>query len=199
MPEMDGYAATKYLRNVMNISTPIMAMTASALKGEKSKCIEMGMNDYLTKPFDFSLFYERIKMLLDHQPPSDIIEEIEDTDNNRLFDPGMLEEMDDSEYLSEILGMYLTNTPVELKELQESVASDQYETVYKIAHKLKSSTGLLKATALFDVLVKIEETAKLKNKNELIVLGSLVNTEFNKLENPLKEYLQLTKKLVKVD
>ncbi|HSN09931.1 MAG TPA: PAS domain S-box protein [Hanamia sp.] len=199
MPEMDGYAATKYIRNVMNISIPIMAMTASALKGEKSKCIEMGMNDYLTKPFDFSLFYERIRMLLDQQVASDIIEEIDETETNELFDLSMLEEMDDSEYLSEILEMYLNNTPVELKELLESVASDQFETVYKIAHKLKSSTGLLKATALFDVLVKIEEMAKLKNKNELIVLGSLLNTEFNKLEGPLKEYLQQSKKLIKVE
>ena len=199
MPDMDGYAATRYIRNVMNISTPIMAMTASALKGEKSKCIEMGMNDYLTKPFDFSLFYERIRMLLEQRPSGPSEQEMDYTVTNELFDLSMLEEMDDSEYLSEILEMYLTNTPAELKELQDSVASEQFETVYKIAHKLKSSTGLLKATALFEVLVKFEETAKLKNKNELIVLGSLVNTEFNKLTNPLNDYLQHGKKLLKVD
>ncbi|MEO6188173.1 MAG: PAS domain S-box protein, partial [Ginsengibacter sp.] len=51
MPEMDGYAATKYIRNVMKLTIPIVAMTASALKGEKSKCIAIGMNDYLSKPF----------------------------------------------------------------------------------------------------------------------------------------------------
>ena len=53
--------------------------------------------------------------------------------------------MEDSEYLAEILEMYLNNTPVELNEI-ETVEKDQFETVYKIAHKLKSSTGLLKAT-----------------------------------------------------
>src|SRR6185312_12040322 len=51
MPEMDGYTATKYIRNVLNLAVPIVAMTASALKGEKLKCLEIGMNDYLSKPF----------------------------------------------------------------------------------------------------------------------------------------------------
>ncbi len=198
MPDMDGYAATKYIRNVMNITTPIMAMTASALKGEKSKCIEIGMNDYLTKPFDFSLFYERISMLLQRKPSTVLQEDIE-TKEGELFDLGMLEEMDDSEYLSEILEIFLNDTPVELKELHKSIEEDQFENAYQIAHKLKSSTGLLKANALFDALVKLEETAKLKNKHELVNLSFRVNDEFGKIENPLREYLKETKKLIKVD
>ena len=52
MPEMDGYAATKYIRTEMKFSIPIIAMTASALKGEKTRCLEIGMNDYLSKPFE---------------------------------------------------------------------------------------------------------------------------------------------------
>ena len=61
MPHMDGYSATKYIRNVMNISTPILAMTASVLKGEKEKCVAIGMNDYISKPFDFFLFIQSHK------------------------------------------------------------------------------------------------------------------------------------------
>jgi len=125
MPDMDGYAATKYIRNVMNISIPIVAMTASALKGEKSKCIEMGMNDYLTKPFDFSLFYERIRMLLDHESVNDSIEDTEDTKNDELFDLSMLEEMDDLEYLAEILEIFLKNTPVELKQMGKEITASR--------------------------------------------------------------------------
>ncbi len=198
MPEMDGYAATKYIRNVMNISIPIMAMTASALKGEKSKCIEIGMNDYLTKPFDFSMFYERISRLLDHQSSieTEIPEEINSID---LFDLSMLEEMDDSDYLSEILDIFLNNTPVELKQMQEAFASGRFDEVYKIAHKLKSSTGLLKANNLFEVLVKIEETARLKNSEELNGLTDVAINEFKKLEMPLKERLQKNNELIKVN
>ncbi len=72
MPEMDGYAATKYIRNEMHLSIPIIAMTASALKGEKTKCLEIGMNDYLSKPFDFTFLYKRINYLLDNSIPKKI-------------------------------------------------------------------------------------------------------------------------------
>ncbi len=199
MPEMDGYAATKYIRNVMNISIPIMAMTASALKGEKSKCIEIGMNDYLTKPFEFSFFYERINRLLNHQAVDEIIEEAAKSENIKLFDLSMLEEMDDNEYLSEMLDMFLNMTPVELKEMEKQLNSGEFENVYKTAHKLKSSTGLLKANRLFDDLVKIEEAARHKNKKELSLLIGNANGSFYELENPLKEHLEKIKTLIKVD
>ena len=101
MPEMDGYEATKYIRNEMNLSIPIIAMTASALKGEKSKCLEIGMNDYLSKPFDFSFIYKRISLLLDGDAPVDEpVAVIEKPVNESLFDLSLLEEMDDNEYVS---------------------------------------------------------------------------------------------------
>lgn len=54
MPVMDGYAATKYIRNEIKDKRiqeiPIVALTASAIKGDREKCFEIGMNDYLTKP-----------------------------------------------------------------------------------------------------------------------------------------------------
>jgi len=198
MPEMDGYAATKYIRNVMNISIPIIAMTASALKGEKSKCIEMGMNDYLTKPFEFSLFYERISNLLQHQELNEIIEEAKEPENSKLFDLSMLEEMDDNEYLSEMLEIFLSMTPTELKEMEKQLKSGEFDNVYKTAHKLKSSTGLMKANKLFDDLVKIEETAMLKNRKELSLLIGNAKNSFFQLENPLKEHLGKIKTLIKV-
>ena len=199
MPEMDGYAATKYIRNVMNISIPIMAMTASALKGEKVKCIEIGMNDYLTKPFDFSLFYERISMLLQQIPISELAEDNEEEKSQQLFDLSMLEEMDDVDYMAEILDIFLDTTPMEIEEMERSIERDDFENVYKIAHKLKSSTGLLKATGLFDLLIKIEESAHIKNKDELLKLKVQLNHLFKEIEDPLRARLNKTKAMISVD
>jgi signal transduction histidine kinase len=64
MPEMDGYAATHYIRNDLHLQTPIIAMTATAMKGEQLLCLRSGMNEYLTKPFDFADLYKRINGLL---------------------------------------------------------------------------------------------------------------------------------------
>jgi PAS domain S-box-containing protein len=60
MPVMDGYAATKYIRQELELPIPIIAMTATALVGEQLRCFESGMNDYMTKPFEFAELYKRI-------------------------------------------------------------------------------------------------------------------------------------------
>lgn len=66
MPEMDGFAATRYIRNNLRMQTPIIAMTATAMKDEQWQCLDSGMNDYMTKPFEFTDLYKRILHLL-HQ------------------------------------------------------------------------------------------------------------------------------------
>ncbi len=64
MPVMDGYAATRYIRQELRSSIPIIAMTATALVDEQLRCLEVGMNDYMTKPFEFAELYKRITSLL---------------------------------------------------------------------------------------------------------------------------------------
>ncbi len=64
MPVMDGYAATRYIRQELQLSVPIVAMTATALVDEQLRCLEVGMNDYMTKPFEFGELYKRISALI---------------------------------------------------------------------------------------------------------------------------------------
>jgi PAS domain S-box-containing protein len=60
MPKMDGYEATKQIRKKLKNNTPVIAMTASAKIGDNKKCFEVGMDDYITKPFDPELLLEKI-------------------------------------------------------------------------------------------------------------------------------------------
>jgi len=64
MPVMDGYAATRCIRQELQLSVPIVAMTATALVDEQLRCLEAGMNDYMTKPFEFAELYKRISALI---------------------------------------------------------------------------------------------------------------------------------------
>ena len=60
MPVMNGYEATTFIRKELNIDIPIIAMTANTMAGEKEKCLQLGMNDYITKPLDADLLYEKM-------------------------------------------------------------------------------------------------------------------------------------------
>ena len=60
MPIMDGVTATKIIRSEVDAGIPIIALTANALKGEQDKCMDAGMNDFITKPFDESKLLEVI-------------------------------------------------------------------------------------------------------------------------------------------
>lgn len=69
MPEMDGFIATRNIRAQERLrKLPIIAMTAHAMKGDKEKCIEAGMNDYIHKPLDFDLLFTTLRKWIN--PPS---------------------------------------------------------------------------------------------------------------------------------
>ena len=60
MPEMDGYTATEVIRKELGSDIPIIAMTAHAMIGEKERCIQLGMNDYISKPLKETVLYNII-------------------------------------------------------------------------------------------------------------------------------------------
>ena len=60
MPDMDGYTTTTVIRNELKLPIPIVAMTAHAMVGEKEKCLQLGMNDYVSKPIKETVLYNII-------------------------------------------------------------------------------------------------------------------------------------------
>ena len=69
MPKMDGIIATKHIREVLKMDKIlIIAMTANAMKGDREKCIEAGMNDYLSKPINPGDLFSKLEFWLLDQP-----------------------------------------------------------------------------------------------------------------------------------
>jgi CheY-like chemotaxis protein len=61
---MNGFEATEYIRNKMNLQTPIIALTADVTTVDVEKCKSVGMNDYISKPLDEKLLYTKILDLI---------------------------------------------------------------------------------------------------------------------------------------
>jgi len=108
-----------------------------------------------------------------------------------LYDLSILEEMDDKEYIVEIVSMFLRDTPGELKEIKAALTAGNTEVVYKKAHKLKSSAGILQAQRLIDLLTDLERIAKTEKIDaDLSILLENVQRQYKDLEQALQQLLK---------
>jgi PAS domain S-box-containing protein len=162
MPEMDGYEAAKYIRHVLKIGTPILAMTATVLKEEKNLCLEAGMNDYITKPFSIDELIEKISYYVKNEKGTHSLNETEvnKPSAGKLFDLSYLKELDDPLYLKDVLTIFLNDIPKALHEIKENTPLQQWAEVNIQAHKMKSSLGMLQINDLLDAITTIERNAK---------------------------------------
>lgn len=154
MPEMDGYTATNFIRNEMKMDVPIIAMTAHAMVGEKEKCLQLGMNDYVSKPIKETVLYNIIARHAQHIP--------ENGQNGQHISLEYLHEIsgNDSVFEKEILKQFLEQAPLELSALQESITRQDFDQVRRIAHSLKSTVGYVGlAEELHPTLERLEKEA----------------------------------------
>jgi signal transduction histidine kinase/CheY-like chemotaxis protein len=135
MPDMDGYTATTVIRNELHMQVPIIAMTAHAMVGEKEKCIQLGMNDYVSKPIKETVLYNIIARHAQHIP-----------EHNGHFHHIQLDYLhqlsgNDKNFEKEILQQFVTQVPDELMKLEQNIRDNDFDAVRRTAHSLKSTVG----------------------------------------------------------
>jgi len=172
MPEMDGYEATQIIRHMTDSTKkniPIVALTAAAIKGEKDKCIAIGMNGYLSKPFEpnelYKIIIENIKKIY---PPVNHINEHPNKKTkafkNRFeyVNLSYLESIGqgDSKFLNELLELFKQQMPILNQQLVDALLNKNYAELSGIAHKAKSSVATFGITELVTDLQTLEIKAK---------------------------------------
>jgi len=160
MPEMDGFAATLVIRDpsskVLNHKVPIIAMTANAMKGDKEKCLDIGMNDYLSKPIVKEKLAEILLLWLPQQNTDPILTPPQYFDQKDL----LIRLDNDQEFLRMILDESLKELPRQLDEMRNLCKGDDTESIRKLAHTMKGMAVNISTTPLRDIAYKIETAAK---------------------------------------
>lgn len=178
MPRMDGYEAARALRE-RGFDKPIIAVTASALKGERDKCIEVGMNDVLVKPFkkaDLAAMLgfwaqkvtEASRPVIASPPPIGC----EDMDMD-VFDFNTLVEtfLGKRDTVVSLLGRFSTKTRSQLADMQAAAQARDDKTMREIAHSIKGAAWSLSAKALGDAAMLIETQA---SKGDAVAAAALI-------------------------
>lgn len=163
MPEMDGFTATKKIREMEppKNNVPIIAITAHALVGDREKCIEAGMNDYISKP----VVAKEIVLLIDKLLKLDQMNlevPVEEKRGNSSFDFDRLKQISlgDPVFEKDLLGDYIEDAEAKLQSLVEHLAEGNAKKIVSVAHTLKGSSYSVGATLVGDEALGIELSAK---------------------------------------
>ncbi|WP_162944487.1 PAS domain S-box protein [Flavisolibacter nicotianae] len=197
MPQMDGFQTAAFIRNKLHLDVPIIAMTASALRNEKDRCLQIGMNEYLTKPFaPASLFFHLNRFLVNGETTqSDSAMPAKEEKHESLYSLSYLEEMEDLDYTAEVLSLFLSSTPETLLQIKEATFREEWNDVYRKAHGLKSSLGILQMTPMLQTITEIETVARQGIQVEsLETLIQLSQQQYDLVRPMLEAELETTRK-----
>ncbi len=181
MPEMDGYTATSIIRNELKMDVPIIAMTAHAMVGEKEKCLQLGMNDYVSKPIKETVLYNIIARNAQNIPG--VFEHIKLDYLHELSG-------NDSAFEREILEQFLVQVPAELQALAAQIEAGDHEAIRRTAHSLKSTVGYAGLAAeLHPHLEAMEHAATGNNGVDYRYYFNLVQEKCTLAKKEVKRFL----------
>ncbi len=162
MPEMDGLDATRAIREKEKddgTHLPIYAMTAHAMKGDRERCLESGMDGYLTKPIRFS-DVEQTLAGLDSEatmPDEKTNENISITDADTWNKSETIERLGgDEELLRELIEVFVAESPKVLAKLRDAIYSSDADGVMRGAHSIKGELSCLGAVAATNTAQELE-------------------------------------------
>lgn len=198
MPEMDGFEATKHIRNpqsvVLNHEIPVIAMTAHAMKGDKERCLQAGMNDYIAKPVSLQSLRKILdKWQITKQKESHFgvisTEETKSTEKPLIFDKQALFErtMNDEKLVRKLISIFLKDLPKQMTALKENVKKRDFENIKWYAHYIKGSSANMGAMGLSTVAANMEKAAKDSLSDEIDILMSELEEQYELLMVQLNE------------
>ena len=180
MPEMNGFETTKYIRNTLKSSIPIIALTADVTTVDVEKCRHAGMNDYLAKPIDDKLLYSKIVTLVKNLSPdtSKTLENNIDNITNKIsyVNLSYMNNLtkSNSKLMKEMIELYLKQTPPLITTMKKSFQDKNWQLLSSSVHKIIPSFLIVGMKKDFELMAhKIQEFANtqtyLEDLSEMIL------------------------------
>jgi PAS domain S-box-containing protein len=180
MPEMNGFEATDYIRNVLKSNIPIIALTADVTTVDLAKCVAVGMNDYVAKPLDEQLLYSKILSLckkpLIKMSGEQFFDEVEIAEIVRCTDLSYLIHRTKSNpsLMMEMISLYLEQTPPLVQAMKKGLFDKDWNTLYGAVHKMIPSFSIVGLNIDYEnIAKKIQEYASVQlesgNIQELVL------------------------------
>ena len=189
MPGMDGFEATTAIRAYEQQTgkhTPIIAMTAHAMKGDRERCLNGGMDGYVPKPVS----YDRLLGIIEHLFPSLESIPMEACENSTTsfldnvfnYEKALQQSGGDDELLGELLEIHLAEVPKLVLDFGDALESEDYKSIEERAHRLKGSMGLLCAQKAKDAALSLERCAKAGCTSECKLQFAVLKEELENLQ-----------------
>ncbi|MDO9511930.1 MAG: PAS domain S-box protein [Bacteroidales bacterium] len=172
MPEMNGFEATDFIRNIMNSDIPIIALTADVTTVDLAKCKAVGMNDYIAKPVDDLLLYSKIVGLIKRSPIAPI-EYAEDPVEENLktkcthLDYLIARTKANPILMMEMISLYLEQTPPLVLAMKKGLKNKDWDTLYAAVHKMIPSFSIMGISLDFEnIAKKVQEFASTQKQSK---------------------------------
>lgn len=181
MPIMDGYEATSEIRTKLNIKTPIIAMTANAIAGEKERCIELGMDDYITKPFKAEFLLDMIARIISKDTDKDKRKEkVTSLTYLMEFSGG------NKEFIKEMIETFIEQNHKDISTWRNALNDKDFVNISSIAHKLQTSLGFVGFSSKNMERLKLIESMS-KERTNFEMLAGKVNQMITLCEQAREE------------
>lgn len=158
MPVMNGIEATGHIRKEISKDIPIIALTANAIKGENDKCLQAGMNAYVTKPFEEEVLIKTIAGLLGKEISLKKVQKAASAKDGQLFDLEGLRKLSrgNDAFVARMVGIFVKAAPESVVEMKSALQANDLDRVRAVAHRLKPSIDNLCISAMSGKIREIE-------------------------------------------
>ncbi len=203
MPEMNGYQATQAIRDLEQSSgghIPIIAMTANAMKGDREKCLEAGMDDYVSKPINSEQLFRTLEKYFEGEDTADdpageqtdavrAGEAKNDDDEPPVFDPEDFRAvMSDETLMKQLIDVFDEETSAMLGDIKKALVAADVEALHRAAHALKGLIGNYSAPTVLEQSRELDECARAGNLERAGAMQGELDRELKRLATALVDF-----------